>query len=97
MIKSSFKPTKKQKKEIQKKVAINQVLNIVESVKMISMYALRNQGYGEKRLSAFNEKFNEYMVDVSNGLFSLTDIAMVLEEETGLTLEDLKIREEVLI
>ena len=68
------------------------MLNTIEAVKMLALYVLRNQGWGTVRLQKFTDKFNEYMVDVSNGLFSLSDIATVIEEETGLTLEDLKVK-----
>ena len=59
---------------------------------MLSLYVLRNQGWGAKRLAEFNHKLNEYITDVSRGSFSLSDIAQVIEDETGLTLEDLAIK-----
>ena len=94
MVVASFKPSKaKAKKEIKKLEQTAQMLNTIEAVKMLSLYVLRNQGWGKKRLAEFNHKLNEYITDVSKASFSLSDIAQVLEEETGLTLEDLKIKE----
>lgn len=87
--KASFKPSKKQRKEYEDTM---RTLQALDAVKMLAFYVLRNQGWGAKRLSRFNDKWNEYAHDISNGLFSLSDIAGVLEDECGLTLDDLKIK-----
>ena len=60
------------------------------AVKMISLLVLRNRGFGSKRLVDFNNEFNEILGDVSEGRLSLTDILEVLQDETGLDLEDLR-------
>lgn len=78
-------PVKKQKKEELKKT-----VHHVRAVKMASLLALRNRGWGNKRLKAFNDDFNTIIADVSKGHLSLVDIIAVLEEETGLTMEELE-------
>ncbi len=78
--------TAKQRQEQQE---VYKMLKTVEAVKMVSLYVLRNQGWGETRLKRFNAKFNEYMLDVSHGYFSLSDIADIMKEECGLSLEEL--------
>ena len=88
VIQSRFSAGKKVKDQ-QKQ--ISNMLNVLEAVRMISLYALRNQGWGRERLLRFNDKFNEYAKDVGDGLFSLEDIAGVLADETGLSLDDLKL------
>ena len=93
MVKASFKPSlAKVKKGVRQAEQTAQLLNTIEAVKMLSLYVLRNQGWGAKRLAEFNHKLNEYITDVSKASFSLSDIAQVLEEETGLTLQDLAIK-----
>lgn len=67
-------------------------LQALDAVKMISLYVLRNQGYGKKRLMEFNDKWNGYLEDVSNGLFTLSDIAGVLKDECGIDVMDMKIK-----
>ena len=89
VVQSKFSAGKKVKDQ-QKQIST--MLNVLEAVRMVSLYVLRNQGYGRKRLLEFNDKFNEYAKDVGNGLFSLEDIAGVLAEETGLSLDDLKLQ-----
>lgn len=92
MVMASFKPSKQKIKAQQEYVKdMNRTLNSLEAVKMLSLYVLRNQGWGRDRLKRFNDKWNEYAVDIANGYFSLSDIAKVLEDECGLTLDDLKI------
>lgn len=63
--------------------------NSLIAVKMISLLVLRNRGFGAKRLTDFNNEFNEILGDVSDGRLSLSDIFVTLEEETGLNYEDL--------
>lgn len=89
MVRSTFKPTKKVMKQQE---SIATLMNAMEAVRMLSLYSLRNQGYGRKRLLAFNDKFNEYAIDVSNGLFSMSDILGVMEAECGLSMDDLKLK-----
>ena len=85
---SSFRPTKKQ---LQQQATIAHTMNMVEAVKMITLYTLRNQGYGNKRLKKFSDKWNQYLLQVMEGYFSLSDVEGVLKEETGLTMDKLKI------
>jgi hypothetical protein len=58
---------------------------------MISLLALRNQGWGEARLKRFSEQFNEIVADVSHEHLSLSDITETLERETGISLKDLRV------
>lgn len=68
-----------------------QIMNTINAVKMASLLILRNQGWGETRILRFSDKFNEVLLDVSGGKLSLRDISEVLEEETGLTFDQLKV------
>ena len=90
VIKQSFRPGKK---ELQRRAAIAQTMNICEAVKMITFYVLRNEGWGATRLKRFSDKWNEYLIDVAEGRFTLSDILDVITQETGLTLQELKIPE----
>lgn len=65
-------------------------LNSLAATKMISMLVLRNRGFGHSRLKEFSDDFNEILVDVNNGLLSLSDILQVLKDETDLNPEDLR-------
>lgn len=85
-IHQSFQRSKKGMKETQR------TLQALDAVKMISLYVLRNQGYGTKRLKEFNDKWNGYLEDISNGLFTLSDIAGVLKDECGIDVMDMKIK-----
>lgn len=89
-IKSSFGPSKKARKETEDTI---RTLQALDAVKMLSLYVLRNNGWGKKRIAEFNDKWNEYAIDVSQGLFSLSDIAETLEKELGLSPHDLRIKE----
>lgn len=92
-IKSNFKSSAKHKKQM---AEVEKTLLILEASKLTVFYALRNQGWGAKRLSELNEKWNGYLNDIDNGLFSLSDIEAVLMEEVGIGRDDLKLRPEVL-
>jgi len=83
---------KKQKKHDEvSPLKYQQIINSLNAVKMASLLVLRNEGWGEKRLRRFSENFNDVLQDVSSGWLSLSDIWTILEEETGLTLEELKV------
>lgn len=84
IVQSSFGTSKQKEREIQR------TLHALDAVKMLSLYVLRNQGWSTKRLGAFNDKWNEYLEDVCNGLFTLEDIANVIESETGLSVNELR-------
>jgi hypothetical protein len=58
---------------------------------MVSILALRNEGWGEARLKRFSDAFNAIVEDVSKGLLSLSDIPETIEKETGLSLKELQI------
>lgn len=86
---------KPSKKELARQAQIAHTMNVCEAVKMITFYVLRNQGWGAVRLKRFSDKWNQYLMDVAEGRFSLTDISEVLTLETGLTVEDLMIPNEM--
>lgn len=80
-------PARKQTKE-----DLVKTVNMVRAVKMASLLALRNRGWGNKRLKEFNDEFNTIIADVSKGYLSLVDIVAVLEKETGLKMDELEWR-----
>ena len=67
-------------------------LHAVEAVKMVTLLSLRNQGWGRKRLLAYNEQWNEILVNVSNGWLTLEDIADTIFDETGISLSELRLK-----
>jgi hypothetical protein len=73
----------------QRRLQDEQTMHAVNAVKMVSLLALRNEGWGEKRLKKFSDSFNEIVGDVSQGLLSLSDIPEALEKETGLSFKEL--------
>lgn len=87
-----YNPEQKVKKITeQQRRDVYKMVQTLEASKMVSLYVLRNQGWGKDRLKRFSDKWNEYIADISNGWFSLSDIPQVLLEETGLTMDDLKL------
>lgn len=70
----------------------SETLHAVNAVKMVSLLALRNEGWSTTRLKRFSDKFNEIVSDVSNEHLSLTDIMDTIFKETGLDLNDLKVQ-----
>lgn len=95
-IRASFnnKPSKKQVDEMQSLRNTLEMLRLMDQFKMVTFYVLRNQGWGTKRLKAFNAKWNEYFIDISKGLFSIEDVMETIALETGLTPADLMIQKE---
>lgn len=69
-----------------------EMLRLMDNFKMVMFYVLRNQGWGRKRIQRMNDKWNEYFIDISHGLFSIEDIEGVMLEETGLSKSDLMIQ-----
>lgn len=69
-----------------------ETLFTLRAVKMVSILALRNQGWGHIRLKRFSEEFNDIVVDISQGRLSLTDIPDTIYDETDLTMRDLELR-----
>jgi hypothetical protein len=68
-----------------------QTKHAVNAVKMVSLLALRDQGWGESRLRKFSNKFNDIVEDVSHGYLTLTDIADTIYDETGLSMKELRV------
>lgn len=68
-----------------------QVMNTLNAVKMASLLVLRDQGWGKVRIQRFSERFNEVLLNVSQGWLSLSDISDMLEDEIGLGLDELKV------
>lgn len=93
-IKSSFRPAKVKKKNSygEKLQATMDMMRLMDTFKMVTFYVLRNQGWGATRLARFNAKWNEYFIDISQGLFTIEDIEQVIMEETGLTPMDLLLK-----
>lgn len=85
----SRKFSKKRRKREEKVAEIETAMNFVNAVKMASMLVLRNEGWGHTRLLRFSTKFDEVLSDVSAKRLSLSDIPGVLEEETGLKIEEI--------
>lgn len=69
-----------------------QTMHAVNAVKMVSLLVLRNQGWGESRLRRFSEGFNDVVADISHEHLSLTDIADTIYDETGIRLDDLRVK-----
>lgn len=88
-IKNSFGKSKKDRQKLKDTL---EMLRLMDEFKMVMFYVMRNKGWGKKRLSELNDKWNEYFIDISMGLFSIEDIQQVLEEETGLSKSDLLIQ-----
>lgn len=93
-IKASFGKSKKLTKDQQSLRDTLEMLRLMDQFKMVTFYVLRNQGWGKKRLDAFNKKWNEYFIDISKGLFSIEDVMETIALETGLTPADLMIKKE---
>lgn len=91
VVKSAFKPSVKSVKDAKR---VGDMLKTLEAAKSIMFYALRNQGWGKKRLMELNNKFDEYIDDIDTGRFSTNDILGVLEDEVGMTIMDIAIRKD---
>ena len=76
------------KKKVDKKDR-ERTVHALQAMKVISMLVLRNQGYGKKRMTRFNDHFNEILEDVMAGRISLQDIADTIYDETGVSLDNL--------
>ena len=76
----------------QRQLQDQQTVHAVNAVKMISILALRNQGWGESRLRRFSQQFNDIVEDVSNGHLSLTDISDTIYDETRLSQVELRVK-----
>lgn len=85
------KNKKRQKSDKITPLEYQQVINSINAVKMAALLTLRNEGWGNQRLSRFSKNFNVVLKDVSDGWLSLSDISGVIEEETGLTWDELKV------
>lgn len=75
----------------QRQLQDQQTIHAVNAVKMVTILALRNQGWGESRLRRFSEQFNTIVSDVSHERLTLTDIADTIYDETGLSMKDLRV------
>lgn len=88
MAKASFKPSAKTKKQQED---LRKMKLYIEASKLIAMYVLRNEGWGESRLRKFNDKFNSYMNDIDDKWITIADIEGVLKEEVGIDFEEVKV------
>jgi hypothetical protein len=83
----AIKPLSRTKRQLQDE----ETRHAVNAVKNIAMLVLRNQGWGESRLRRFSNQFNDIVEDVSHEHLTLTDIADTLFDETGLSMQDLRV------
>lgn len=86
------KAKKNRKNDKISKADYYKVMNSINTVKMVSLLVLRNQGWGRTRISRFSENFNDLLMDVAQGHLSFVDIVETLEEETGLKHDELSIK-----
>lgn len=63
------------------------LLAMINVSKLASMLALRNRGWGKKRLLEYSEDFDLIINDMSHGTISSVDITETLMDETGVTME----------
>ncbi len=61
------------------------------SAKLASMLVMRDKGWGKQRLMEFSGSFDQLLADISSKNLSTLDIVQVLEDETGIKLEDIKL------
>lgn len=66
-----------------------EVGELVERHKAISLFALRKEGWGNKRLLRFNDNWDNTLMDISRGNMTVEDILTTLNQETGITGGDL--------
>jgi hypothetical protein len=83
----STKPLSRTKRQLQDE----ETRHAVNAVKMVSILALRNIGWGEQRLRKFSNDFNAIVEDVSQGHLTLTDICDTIYDETGLDMLTLRV------
>lgn len=90
LVGSMLKTINKSRRAKQKQVEeMEKVIKSINAVKMVSLLVLRDEGWGETRLRRFGTKFNTLMADISENRLSLSDIPKVLEEETGLNIDEM--------
>lgn len=84
------KPISKQKrqKERQDEKRDRDIIYTVNIVKFTSILALRNQGWGKKRLNRFSKKFDDIFVDLNDKRLSFSDIMLTIQQETGIEPRD---------
>lgn len=82
------KPLSRRQRQLQD----DQTLHAVNAVKFVAMLVLRNQGWGDVRIRRFSNQFNDIIEDISHERLSLTDVADVLFDETGLDMRTLSVR-----
>lgn len=76
----------------QRQLQDGMVFHAANIVKFASLLILRNQGWGETRLTRFSEKFDELLIDVNSDRLTFSDIMLTLEQETGLNHQDFLIK-----
>lgn len=90
--KNNFGPTKKERENKKKMENTLEMLRLMDDFKMVMFYVLRNKGWGRKRITELNEKWNEYFIDMCTGHFNIDDIRGVMIDEVGLNEFDLMIK-----
>lgn len=63
---------------------------IFRSAHVVSLLVLLNRSWTSDELMRFNKEFNAIISDVCSGHLSFADIIDTINEETGLTIEDLE-------
>ena len=69
-----------------------EIIRTVNAVKVISVLVLRNQGWADIRIRRFSQQFDDILDKVTNGRMTLSEIADIVHDETGLSLGELQIK-----
>ena len=78
------KPLSRKQRQLQDDMAIY-ATNVV---KFVSLLILRNQGWGAARLTRFSKKFDEMVLDINEERLTFSDLAITIQEETGINTKD---------
>ena len=85
---------KKMQKRSNKRINAVEHHHIITSftvAKLVSVMILRDKGYGNKRIKEFSAEFNTLLQTVSEGYLTSADIADTIYEETGVSMDDLRV------
>ena len=69
-----------------------EIIRTVNAVKVISVLVLRNQGWADIRIRRFSQQFDDILDKVTNGRMTLSEIADIVHDETGLSLAELQVK-----
>lgn len=63
-------------------------IKTADNIKYVAMLALRDEGWGKKRIERFNAKFKEHINSIDKGYADITTIKKFLLDELSLDLKD---------